>query len=269
MLENKLYRTVRVALLIFIGVSPSAFADQNFGCLIEPGSIIDLSTREEGIIDRILVNRGDLVEAGEVLVHMEADVEQATVDLAEVRAQMKAELDERQNDIGLTQRELERLQALFEKKAISYTEVDRAETEARRAKLRLEQSQHRQRVARLELERAKRLLERRTLFSPVNGMVIERLLAPGESIEQATVLRIAELNPLNVEVILPVERFGEIRKGQLARIMPRYPGAESHQATVIVVDSVVDSASDTFGVRLQLTNEDYAIPAGVRCEIEF
>jgi len=36
-----------------------------------------------------------------------------------------------------------------------------------------------------------------------------------------------------------------------------------------VVDTVIDSASDTFGVRLRLSNPQYVIPAGVRCQIRF
>ena len=40
-------------------------------------------------------------------------------------------------------------------------------------------------------------------------------------------------------------------------------------ATITVVDSVFDSASGTFGVRLDLPNRDKTVPAGVRCKVEF
>jgi multidrug efflux pump subunit AcrA (membrane-fusion protein) len=36
-----------------------------------------------------------------------------------------------------------------------------------------------------------------------------------------------------------------------------------------VVDKVIDAASNTFGVRLELENPDYAIPGGIRCNINF
>ena len=68
---------------------------------------------------------------------------------------------------------------------------------------------------------------------------------------------------------MPVERFGTIKTGQDAEVHPRYPGAMAQVATVSVVDDIIDSASDTFGVRLVLPNLDYRIPAGVRCGIRF
>ena len=241
----------------------------SLGCLIEPNAVIDLSTREEGVIDSILVARGDTVAIGQPLVELDAEVEQATVDLAEARAQMVAELQERREEVNLARRELERIDNLFEKKAISFTEKDRAETETRSARLRLQQTQQRQRVARLELERARKVLERRTLHSPVAGIVIERLLSPGESVENATILRIAEVDPLKIAVILPVERFGAVQAGQKADISPQFPGARPEIATVSVVDAVVDSASDTFRVQLKLANPDHRVPAGVRCGIAF
>lgn len=218
---------------------------------------------------QLLVARGDRLGVGQPLVELDAEVEQATVDLSEARALMIAELKERQEEVNLAQRELKRIDNLFEKKAISFTEKDRAETETRLARLRLQQTKQRQRVARLELERARKVLERRTLFSPVTGIVIERLLSPGESVENMTILRIAEVDPLNIDVILPVERLGAVETGQKAKMFPQYPGAQPQIAAVSVVDPVVDSASDTFRVQLRLANPKNRVPAGVRCGIRF
>jgi multidrug efflux pump subunit AcrA (membrane-fusion protein) len=41
------------------------------------------------------------------------------------------------------------------------------------------------------------------------------------------------------------------------------------KATVRIVDKVVDSASGTFGVRLDLPNPKGDIPAGVKCRVTF
>jgi len=40
-----------------------------------------------------------------------------------------------------------------------------------------------------------------------------------------------------------------------------------HTAKVTVVDRVIDAASGTFGVRLQLENPDNRFPAGIRCSV--
>lgn len=79
----------------------------------------------------------------------------------------------------------------------------------------------------------------------------------------------AELHPLKVQIIVPVEHFGAIRQGMEARVTPLYPAAVEQVARVTVVDRVVDAASNTFRVQLEFPNEDYAIPGGVRCVIAF
>ena len=57
--------------------------------------------------------------------------------------------------------------------------------------------------------------------------------------------------------------------GMLGAVTPEVPGAPVHTAAVSVVDRVVDPASSTFGVRLELPNPDHSIPGGLRCRVRF
>ena len=43
----------------------------------------------------------------------------------------------------------------------------------------------------------------------------------------------------------------------------------THTARVKVVDPVIDAASGTFGVRLELPNPNYRLPAGLKCKVRF
>ena len=99
--------------------------------------------------------------------------------------------------------------------------------------------------------------------------MVERRLAPGEFIrsEKSVVLKLAQINPLNVEVIAPAKLFGSVRVGMPGKVnlAPFFPG--SYQARVVVVDKVIDAASGTMGVRLQLPNPDNKIPAGIKCGV--
>jgi multidrug efflux pump subunit AcrA (membrane-fusion protein) len=72
-----------------------------------------------------------------------------------------------------------------------------------------------------------------------------------------------------VEVIVPATMFGSVRVGMSGRVSlePLFSGAL--QAKVVVVDKLIDAASGTFGVRLQLANPDNKIPAGIRCSVVF
>jgi len=50
-------------------------------------------------------------------------------------------------------------------------------------------------------------------------------------------------------------------------LAPFFPG--TYAAKVVVVDKLIDAASGTLGVRLQLANPNNKIPAGIKCSVEF
>ena len=82
-------------------------------------------------------------------------------------------------------------------------------------------------------------------------------------------MTIAQIDPLYVKVFIPVRYYRQLGVGTKADVMPEEPIGGHHQAQVTVVDRVFDAASSTFGVRLELPNPDYSLPAGMRCRIRF
>jgi hypothetical protein len=99
--------------------------------------------------------------------------------------------------------------------------------------------------------------------------VIDRYLNPGESVEQRPIVKIAQVNPLRVEVVAPVSLLGKIKRGQLAMVTPESPVGGSYEAEVKIVDPILDAASGTFRIRLELPNEDYSLTSGLRCQVGF
>jgi hypothetical protein len=55
--------------------------------------------------------------------------------------------------------------------------------------------------------------------------------------------------------------LGRIVPGRVAEVAPEEPVGGRHRATVKVVDPVIDAASGTFGLRLELPNTEHALPA--------
>ena len=100
-------------------------------------------------------------------------------------------------------------------------------------------------------------------------MVVERFLSPGEYVEDQPILQLAQIHPLYVEVFAPVEMLGKIKVGMRAKITPQEPISGVYKARVKIVDRVVDAASGTFGVRLELPNPKYRLPAGLKCKVTF
>lgn len=248
---------------------PDAPPLSGFDCLIEPFALADVATRVDGVLEAYHVQRGDEIEKGAVLATIESGLERVAVQLGEIRADMEAAIEERRTNLAFAERQRDRVQKLYGDASISLEEKDLRETEALLAAMQLQQVERERDVARLELQQARLALELRTVRSPFDGVVVERLLSTGESVEQRPIIRVAQLDPLNVEIIVPARIYGRIRRGMTATVTPLLPGVEPRQATVTIVDRVVDAASGTFGVRLELPNPAYALPGGLRCEIAF
>jgi multidrug efflux pump subunit AcrA (membrane-fusion protein) len=153
---------------------------------------------------------------------------------------------------------------------IAVEKMDEIETTKRLAEMTLVEATDNRRLAELELRRATAELARRTLHSPITGVVVERFLGPGEfAHDEQPVLKLAQLDPLRIEVFVPVALFGSITAGQQVEVAPQAPVNGTYIARVTVVDRVVDAASGLFGVRLELPNRDHRLPAGLKCKVRF
>jgi len=238
-------------------------------CVIEPNKVAAVSSSVTGVIDKLAVKRGELVKTGQVLATLKSHIEKATVELARVRSERDQAIKAKRARLEFSRRRLERNQELFEQKLISEQVVDEAQTDVLLAELELGEFLEERMIAILELDRAKEALDIRTIRSPFSGVVVDVLVASGESIENRPLLRIASIDPLNVEVIAPVQLFGKIKKGMKAEVKLEEPIGGTHTARVVIVDRVLDAASGTFGIRLQLSNRKYKLPAGLRCQVSF
>ena len=54
-----------------------------------------------------------------------------------------------------------------------------------------------------------------------------------------------------------------------ADVVPETDPDGSYRSTVAIVDRIIDPASGTFGVRLELPNPDYRLPSGLKCTVRF
>jgi RND family efflux transporter MFP subunit len=239
-------------------------------CVIEPQQLVKLATPVVGVIARIDVDRGDVVQKGQVLGKLEDGLEQATLKLARARASNEFGTKAVQARLDFLRRKNERTGLLVAKNAASQASAEEADADANVAEQQVKEAELNREVARLEVGQAEEQIKQRTLVSPIDGVVTERLLGPGEfRNEQSPILTLAQIDPLRVEVFVPTSQYGRIRIGSNAQIHPQQPIGGSYPAVVTVVDQVLDAASGTFGVRLALPNPARQLPAGIRCKVQF
>lgn len=259
------------ALLWLLAHAPLAAA-ADYDCMIEARQNIEIRSPVEAIIESVKVRRGDRVVRGQVLVTLESGPERAAYDLAQSRAIMQGEIKAAEARVDLAQKKFSRADDLFKKNFVSANARDEAEAELRLATEELRRAKDNQVLAGHEAKRAGELLAMRTIRSPFNGVVVEVLLKPGEfgatSIRDP-IMKLAEIDPLHVEVVLPVSLYNKVKQGQAATVMPEAPIGGKLKTTVSVIDRVVDAASGTFGVRMVLPNAKGEVPAGVRCKANF
>jgi RND family efflux transporter MFP subunit len=266
-------RTLPCALFTTVfALLPGLAPAQPFECLIEPRQVVELKAPMEGLIERVEVDRGDFVKQGQVLAVLDTGVDRARLELARYKAQMQGPTRAALSRVEFFTKKLDRNEGLLRNSFVSAHERDEASNEKQLADAELVEARDNIQVARLEVREYEEILRLKTIRSPFDGVVMERRRHPGEVAQiddQMPLLKLAQIDPLYVEVILPAAALGRIKAGTEARIVPETPVVDALTARVTVVDTVVDAASGTFGVRLELKNPDRRIPAGIRCQAEF
>jgi len=245
----------------------------SFDCLIEPTQAIDVGSPVAGLLDKVYVRRGDRVAAGQVLATLESQAEQAAAELARYKSQASGPTMTAESKIEFSKRKFQRRMQMAAEKLMSTQERDDAEAEYKLAEAELQVAKENKEVAHIEHKQQSGLLALRTIRSPFDGVVADQLLYPGEVVEptgnKKTILKLAQLDPLRVHVILPMAAFRKVSLGMTAQVYPEMPIGGSYSAKVKIVDKLIDAASGTFAAFLEMRNPRLSIPVGVKCKAEF
>jgi RND family efflux transporter MFP subunit len=262
---------IRLTFAAFLAAAalPVGVQAEPMGCLIQPFQEAEVGAQVVGILDRVMVERGDLVKRGQPVAMLNSDVERAATAAARLRAEATAELQAAASNHDFAQKKKVRTQDLYRQNFVSQQVKDQASTEADVAEMRLKQAREQMRQAHQELALAQAQLAQRTIRSPFTGVVVERYLHEGERVEDKPVVKVATVDPLRVEVIVPSSHFNKIKQGMTASVKPEMADVELRSAKVVVVDRMIDAASNSFRVRLELPNPGNELPPGLRCKVEF
>ncbi|WP_130469902.1 efflux RND transporter periplasmic adaptor subunit [Candidatus Magnetaquicoccus inordinatus] len=210
-------------------------------CLIEPSVEVNVGSPADGSLDVVHVDRGDIVNRGQLLAKLDTAVQVAAANVLEAKA-------------AYGSRKYRRNEDLQKQQLISSQELDEIATE--------------QRLAELELKERREQILLRSIISPIRGVIVDRYRNRGDLVKQEKIFRIAQLDPLHVETVVPASYFGRIHLEQSYEVTPQLVGGKM-KARVSTIDRVIDAASGTFRVRLLLANPQYELPPGQRCSVNF
>jgi len=264
--SHKILQLLFTALLLNSPLQAAEFTELD--CLIKPEMYLDIASPAEGILTTVLVNKSDSVKKGQILATLNNTLEQARVDIAQHESLMANQINANTLRLDYAQRKKSRVAGLKDN-ALSEQEYDDASTEVSLAETELLQTRLDQKKNELNLALAQIELEQKMIRSPIDGVVVDQYLMPGESTNKQAVLQLAKIDPLLVEVVAPYELFGQIKPGMEVQIRPDLPADSQHKATVSIVDRIIDAASGSFSIRLSLPNPDKTLIGGSKCIAQF
>lgn len=194
----------------------------------------DIASKRAGRVTEVLVREGDMVEAGQVLAHidtkdLEAELREAEAMLREAREGKNyagAIVAQRESELRYAKVELKRSLELVKKGHVSQEKVDqdrtaRQTTEAalRAARILMVQSEASIEAAVARTERLKTNIDDCVLKTPVRGRILYRLAEPGEILAAGgKVLTVLELTDVYMTIYLPANQVGKVIIGSDARI---------------------------------------------------
>lgn len=240
-------------------------------CVVEPSNLVRLGSAVPGLLAATRYDKSDFVSPGTIMARLESRVEEATLAISTELAEHSIGVELRQTTASFGERTRKRNVSLVKTSSISAQNMDQLDTESRIAQLQVRQENDNLRLAKLRVERDQASLDRRLIVSPIEGTVVKRYKSAGEYVDNDPVYEIAQLNPLHVEVIVPLEYLGTLESGMRGGVTILAPGFDDQvlDAQVRRIDAVSDAASATYGVRLVLDNPELKIPSGVRCQVDF
>ena len=262
--KTLIFKLILTAILLLVA---AVYAEEaEYDGLIEPYMVVEIGAPTDGIVAKVAVDRSSPIKQGQLLVELKCPVEWEKFKKAKAMTTFDGEIGLQKTQLGFAKRVYKRVKKLA---AISSHDKDLAATEILLTRYRLEKALENRTLAELELQKAQAVLARHEIRSPISGVVVERYVSPGEYVNNQPLLRVAQIDPLRVEVIVPAQLFGKISPGMTATVIPELHEYGEQTAIVTIVDKVIDSASSTFGVRLELPNAEQQMPSGLKCIVRF
>lgn len=198
-----------------------------------------LRTETGGTVEEVLIEKGDFVQAGQVLARIDA-------------AQRRADLERARAEVTRTERDLSNARTLLERGVTTRDRVLAAESAYA--------------AAQAGLAMAEEQLGTLEVTAPFAGRVEAFDLQAGEFVGAGTqVGRIVDLDPLTVTISVPQQALGDLQRGQDAEVT--FITGDVRAGTLGFIGSSADAQTRTFAAEITVPNPEGAVPAGLSANI--
>jgi membrane fusion protein, multidrug efflux system len=230
---------------------------------------LDVLAQRDGVIAQLRSDAGARVQAGDLLAQL--DDRQLTADLEAARAKtrsMEADLRNWEAEAKVMQADYDRAQKMWDAHIISNEQLEHAKFKAesetwdvRRVRELLTDANQTQRSLELELDKTQ-------IRAPFSGVVARRYVREGQQIIKGDRLFwVTAEGPLGMRFTLPEKFIGRIQKGQVLPMMTPDLPDQKYQVRVVQVSPVVDPASSTIEVAVELEGKPGPLRPGMDASV--
>ncbi len=224
---------------------------------------VQVGTQVSGIISHIYVDFNDKVRAGQIIARIDTTLLRSAVRDAE------AAVERNQAQLRQAERELKRLESLYEKQFVTEVDYNRAQYD-------LDIAIASTKSAEISLERARQNMSYATIYAPISGTVIERNVDVGQTVAasfSAPQLFLIADDLSRMEILASVDEsdIGQIKQGQVARFnVQAYPDEIFYGGVRQVrLQSTMEENVVNYTVVVDVENPDGRLLPGMTATVDF
>lgn len=251
-------------------LSVSLMQAAEFDGFTEPFREIDVASPEPGIIMQMAVREGEQVRAGQVLTVLDNEVHAALLAIAEQSKQAQGRLEALQAELGLRQDRMQQFEKLMKLGHARQEEIGKAHMELEIAEAQVKAAREDLLIKDLEYRKIKVQLDRRTITSPIDGVVTLLHKDVGEFVAPNTpeIMTVVQLDPLLATFSILSPQAEKLALNQTVKI--RFPVSRRVvEGQVTFISPVTDAESGMVRVKVRVANPNGKTRSGERCLIQF
>lgn len=232
--------------------------------LTVPKDQVFMQAAIDGHVRQVFFSEGQFAKAGDVVIELSCEPAKARRKIAKLEAENTGLLAGAMAELEVAQSSFDRLATLRKQKAASEQEYNEAELRLKQANaaVKIERERLAANQARFELADAE--LEQFMLRAPFDGQVVQVQTGPGSPVSRsANLIQIVSLDTYRVDLFLSVAQANELEVGQTIPVQINAPFERSATARVVFRSPLIEAATGTARVVLEIDNRELKLPAGV------
>ncbi|MDY6842692.1 MAG: efflux RND transporter periplasmic adaptor subunit [Thermodesulfobacteriota bacterium] len=227
---------------------------------LAPLQEVKITSKIPGRVEKVYVEEGDHVKAGDTLIQIEQ--EELILGVKQVEAALASattHLDDTKNDY-------EKVKYLYEERSISAHKWEKIQAGLKVAESQVDQSKAALALARKQLANA-------TIKSPIDGIITKKFVEQGEVVSPPVMpgkplLQLMKLDVLKTKVNISEKRINQVHVGQKTRVMVDGLPDKIFSGEISRIAPVVDPQSRTFEVEINILNAGLELKAGMFARVK-